>query len=87
MAQLGRAALLLSLGLVAYALVGGSLAAYRRRRRLALSARNALIAAFMRAAYGKGYCDALTEDSPGSLCHDHGYRVPGRRVTAPADGA
>ncbi len=41
-----------------------------------------VVAAFMRAAYGKGYCDALTEDSPGSLCHDHGYRVPGRRVVA-----
>ena len=38
-----------------------------------------VVAAFMRAAYGKGYCDALTEDSPGSLCHDHGYRVPARR--------
>jgi hypothetical protein len=37
------------------------------------------MAAFMRAAYGKGYCDALTEDLPGSLCHDHGYRIPGRR--------
>jgi hypothetical protein len=37
----------------------------------------------MRAAYGKGYCDALTEDSPGSLCHDHGYRIPGRQVGAP----
>jgi len=36
-------------------------------------------AAFMRAAYGKGYCDALTEESPGSLCHEHGYSVPGRR--------
>jgi cytochrome c-type biogenesis protein CcmF len=45
MAALGRAALLLSLGLVAYALVAGSLAAWKRRRRLALSARNALIAA------------------------------------------
>jgi hypothetical protein len=33
----------------------------------------------MRAAYGKGYCDALTEDAPGSLCHDHGYRIPDRR--------
>jgi hypothetical protein len=33
----------------------------------------------MRAAYGKGYCDALTEDHPGSLCADHGYRVPNRR--------
>ena len=35
-----------------------------------------VVAAFMRAAYGKGYCDALTEESPGSLCADHGYRVP-----------
>jgi hypothetical protein len=39
-----------------------------------------VVAAFMRAAYGKGYCDALTEDAPGSLCVDHGYRVPGRRA-------
>jgi cytochrome c-type biogenesis protein CcmF len=46
LADLGRAALLLSLGLVAYALAGGSLAAWKRRRRLALSAQNALIAAF-----------------------------------------
>jgi hypothetical protein len=41
-----------------------------------------VVAAFMRAAYGKGYCDALTEDAPGSLCHDHGYRIPGRREAA-----
>ena len=40
-----------------------------------------VVAAFMRAAYGKGYCDALTEDAPGSLCHDHGYRIPARRPT------
>jgi len=39
----------------------------------------------MRAAYGKGYCDALTEDSPGSLCLEHGYRIPGRRPTTPSD--
>jgi hypothetical protein len=39
-----------------------------------------VVAAFMRAAYGKGYCDALTEDSPGALCADHGYRVPGRNI-------
>ena len=37
-----------------------------------------VVAAFMRAAYGKGYCDALTEESPGSLCEDHGYRIPPR---------
>jgi hypothetical protein len=38
-----------------------------------------VVAAFMRAAYGKGYCDALTEEDPGSLCVDHGYRVPPRK--------
>ncbi len=38
-----------------------------------------VVAAFMRAAYGKGYCDVLTEESPGSLCLDHGYRIPGDR--------
>ena len=42
-----------------------------------------VVAAFMRAAYGKGYCDALTEESPGSLCEDHGYRIPARAQTAP----
>ena len=41
-----------------------------------------VVAAFMRAAYGKGYCDALTEDDPGSLCNDHGYRIPPRREPA-----
>ena len=37
-----------------------------------------VVAAFMRAAYGKGYCDALTEDTPGALCVEHGYRLPER---------
>jgi len=46
MAALGRAALLLAFGLFAYALIAGSYAAWRKRRRLALSAQNALIAAF-----------------------------------------
>ena len=40
-----------------------------------------VVAAFMRAAYGKGYCDSLTEEAPGSLCVDHGYRVPDRQRT------
>jgi hypothetical protein len=44
-----------------------------------------VVAAFMRAAYGKGYCDALTEDAPGSLCHDHGYRIPDRRPAPAAE--
>ena len=38
-----------------------------------------VVAAFMRASYGKGYCDALTEESPGTLCVEHGYDVPSRR--------
>ncbi|HSC93198.1 MAG TPA: heme lyase CcmF/NrfE family subunit [Gaiellaceae bacterium] len=46
MAELGRAALLVSLGLVLYAALGGAYAARMRRRRLAQSAQNALLAAF-----------------------------------------
>ena len=38
-----------------------------------------VVSAFMRAAYGKGYCDALSEEQPGALCAEHGYRVPGRK--------
>ena len=43
-----------------------------------------VVAAFIRAAYGKGYCDALTEEDPGALCQEHGYRIPRRRQPAPA---
>lgn len=42
-----------------------------------------VVAAFIRAAYGKGYCDALTEDLPGELCHKHGYKIPPRRQAVP----
>ena len=38
-----------------------------------------VMAAFIRAAYGKGYCDALTEDDQGSLCLEHGYRLPAKQ--------
>lgn len=44
-----------------------------------------VVAALMRAAYGKGYCDALTEDEPGSLCRDHGYVVPDRKRSSAAE--
>ncbi len=44
-----------------------------------------VVSAFMRAAYGKGYCDALTEESPGSLCRDHGYRIPEGNTSPTAD--
>ena len=44
-----------------------------------------VVAALMRAAYGKGYCDALTEAEPGSLCRDHGYVIPPRNPTPATD--
>jgi cytochrome c-type biogenesis protein CcmF len=46
MALLGRAALIVALGLLLYAAIAGAYAAVRARRRLADSARNALVAAF-----------------------------------------
>jgi cytochrome c-type biogenesis protein CcmF len=46
MADVGRAALVVSLGLAVYALVAGAIAARTNRRRLADSARNALLACF-----------------------------------------
>ena len=46
MAELGRATLVVSLGLSIYALVAGAAAAHLGRRRLAFSAQNALLAAF-----------------------------------------
>jgi cytochrome c-type biogenesis protein CcmF len=47
MADLGRAALVTALLLFLYALVGGSLAAWKSRRRLAESAQNALLGSFL----------------------------------------
>src|SRR2546423_996044 len=46
MADLGRAALVVSLGLVLYAALGGAYGAWKGRRRVVDSARNALLAAF-----------------------------------------
>jgi cytochrome c-type biogenesis protein CcmF len=46
MPELGRAALVVTLGLAVYALVAGAMAAHLGRRRLAQSAQNALVAAF-----------------------------------------
>src|SRR6478672_9158386 len=47
MPELGRAALLVTLGLTLYALVAGAYAAHLGRRRLARSAQNALVASFV----------------------------------------
>ena len=46
MADLGRAALVVSLGLTLYAFIGGTIGALQKRQRLSDSARNALVAAF-----------------------------------------
>ena len=50
MPELGRAALLVTLGLSVYALVAGGMAAHLGRRRLARSAQNALVASFVTTA-------------------------------------
>jgi cytochrome c-type biogenesis protein CcmF len=52
--ELGRAALVVCLGLALYALVVGAFAAHTRRRRLALSAQNAIVASFGAAAVASG---------------------------------
>jgi cytochrome c-type biogenesis protein CcmF len=54
MPELGRAALLVTLGLSVYALVAGAYAAHVGRRRLARSAQNALVAAFASTAVAAG---------------------------------
>ena len=36
------------------------------------------VGVLMRAAYGRGYMDALEEPVEASLCRDHGYRMPKR---------
>src|SRR5215471_5866741 len=52
MAELGRAALVICLGLSVYACAAGAYAAFNGRRRLSLSARNALVASFAAAVVG-----------------------------------
>lgn len=54
MPELGSAALLLTLGLAAYAILAGAVAAITRRRRLAVSARNAIIGSFATTAVAAG---------------------------------
>jgi cytochrome c-type biogenesis protein CcmF len=52
--ELGRAALIVCLGLAVYAVVAGAFAAYTRRRRLAESAENAILASFLAALVASG---------------------------------
>jgi cytochrome c-type biogenesis protein CcmF len=74
--ELGRAALVLCLGLAVYATVAGALAAHLRRRRLATSAQNALLAAFGAAAVASGVLVAalLRHDFSFTYVADHTSR-------------
>ena len=54
MPELGSAALLVTLGLSVYALVAGGAAAHLRRRRLAHSAQNSLMLAFLTTGVAAG---------------------------------
>jgi len=80
MAELGRAALVVTLGLCVYATVAGSYAAARRRRRLAGSARNALIAAFGSTVVAAGVLAAgfLRSDFSLTYVAQHSNRTLGR---------
>jgi cytochrome c-type biogenesis protein CcmF len=74
--ELGRAALVLCLGLAVYATVAGALAAHLRRRRLAASAQNALLAAFGAAVVASGVLVAalLRHDFSFTYVADHTSR-------------
>src|SRR5918992_1968157 len=67
MPDLGRAALIVCLGLAAYAVVGGAIAARTQGRRLAESAENAILASFLGALVASGVL--LTA----LLRHDFGF--------------
>jgi cytochrome c-type biogenesis protein CcmF len=73
MPELGRAALIVCLGLSVYAVVVGAFAARQRRRRLAVSAQNALLAAFGAAAVAAGVLVAalLRHDFSFTYVADH----------------
>src|SRR5512133_552432 len=76
MAELGRAALVICFGLSVYALAAGAYAAFHRRRRLAHSARNALVAAFGAAAVASIVLIAalLRDDFSFTYVADHSSR-------------
>jgi cytochrome c-type biogenesis protein CcmF len=77
MAELGRAALVICLGLSAYGLVAGAYAAHRGRRRLAASAQNALVAAFAATLVASGVLLAalLRRDFSITYVYEHTSRA------------
>jgi cytochrome c-type biogenesis protein CcmF len=69
MPELGRAALVVCFGLALYAIVAGFAGAYLRRRRLAQSAQNALVAAFVATLVASGVLLAALERSDFSFTY------------------
>jgi cytochrome c-type biogenesis protein CcmF len=86
MPLLGRAALFLALGLLAYAAVVGGYAAFRARRRLLESARNAFLAAFAATAVASVVLLAalLSKDFSFTYVADHTSRELPLRYTLAA---
>ena len=85
MPELGRAALIICLGLAAYALVAGAYAAVTRRRRLSDSAQNALLAAFAAAGIASAvlFAALLRNDFSFTYVADHTSReLPTRKPSA-----
>jgi cytochrome c-type biogenesis protein CcmF len=76
MAPLGRAALIVTLALLVYAALAGGYAAHRRRRALAESARNALLAAFATTAFASAVLASafLRHDFSFAYVADHSSR-------------
>ena len=76
MPELGRAALVLCLGLSGYALLAGAYAAHRGRRRLAASAQNALVTAFAATVVASGVLLAalLRRDFSFTYVYEHTSR-------------
>jgi cytochrome c-type biogenesis protein CcmF len=77
MPELGRAALVLCLGLAVYALLAGAYAAHRGRRRLATSAQNSLVAAFAATLVASGVLLAglLRRDFSITYVYEHTSRA------------
>src|SRR2546421_505872 len=75
MPELGRAALVLCLGLALFALIGGAYAAATRRRRLARAAQNAPLAPFGTAAGAAGRPRGGLP-APGGAAHSPPFHTP-----------
>jgi cytochrome c-type biogenesis protein CcmF len=86
MPELGRAALIVCLGLAVYAVAAGAFAAWKRRQRLAESAENAILAAFVAALVASAVLMIALVDKDFSLVYvyEHSSRELPRAYTISA---